>query len=174
MTDGDEAPLKQPADVPPWPRAPEFGLREESRSPCRRLRRQWVWDGPRYRGRGGGLPSRWARLNPGHRGGLLRPGSAEPPDPSDCLYQPDGSYVTRGDANRQPDSTLLRLEQVVGVGRMLVPLVGLPLVWYWAGAWGGLAVWAAGMLLALWLARYALLEKYDLRAQSEESGHVLG
>ncbi len=82
--------------------------------------------------------------------------------------------MTVGDANRQPDSTLLRLEQVVGVGRMLVPLVGLPLVWYWAGAWGKLAVWAAGTLLALWLARYALLEKYDPRAQPEESGHVLG
>ena len=82
---------------------------------------------------------------------------------------PDGSYVTSGDANRQPDSTPLRPEQVVGVGRLLVPYIGLPLVWYWAGAWGELAVWVAGMLLALWLARYALLEKYT-RAQLEGGG----
>ena len=85
---------------------------------------------------------------------------------------PDGSYLTKGDANSQPDSTPLRPEQVIGVGRLLVPLIGLPLVWYWAGAWGELAVWAAGTLLALWLARYALLEKYDPRAQPEESEYV--
>ncbi len=83
----------------------------------------------------------------------------------------DGSYVTSGDANRQPDSTPLRSEQVVGVGRLLVPLVGLPLVWYWAGAWGKLALWAAGTMLALWLTRFVVLEKYDRQAQPEESGH---
>ena len=87
---------------------------------------------------------------------------------------PDGSYVTKGDAYRQPDSTPLPPEQVIGVGRLLVPLIGLPLVWYWAGAWAELAVWAVGMLLALWLARYALLQKYDPRAQPEESSHVPG
>ena len=85
---------------------------------------------------------------------------------------PDGSYVTSGDANRLPDSTPLRPEQVVGVGRLLVPYIGLPLVWYWAGAWGELAVWVAGMLLALWLARYALLDKYHPRAQLEDGGHL--
>ncbi len=83
---------------------------------------------------------------------------------------PDGSYLTKGDANRQPDSTPLRPEQVVGVGRLLVPYIGLPLVWYWAGAWGELAVWVAGMMLALWLALYALLEKYHPRAQREGGG----
>jgi pyruvate dehydrogenase E2 component (dihydrolipoamide acetyltransferase) len=85
---------------------------------------------------------------------------------------PDGSYVTSGDANRQPDSTPLRPEQVVGVGRLLVPLVGLPLVWYWAGAWGELALWAAGTMLALWLTRFVVLEKYDRQAQPDESGHL--
>lgn len=85
---------------------------------------------------------------------------------------PDGSYVTSGDANRQPDSTPLQPEQVVGIGRLLVPLVGLPLVWYWAGSWGMLAFWAAGTMLALWLTRYVVLEKYDRQAQAEESGHL--
>ncbi len=109
-----------------------------------------------------------------HDGRGLDPGTvvvfSDPARPGLVTYRiesvnPDGSYLTSGDANRQPDSTPLRPEQVVGVGRMLVPLIGLPLVWYWAGAGGKLAVWAAGMLLALWLARYALLEKYDPRAQ---------
>lgn len=44
MTDGDEAPLKRLADVPPWPRAPESGLREET-VPLLRLLMQ-----PRYFG----------------------------------------------------------------------------------------------------------------------------
>ena len=85
---------------------------------------------------------------------------------------PDGSYVTKGDANLQPDSTPLRPEQVVGVGKFIVPLIGLPLVWYWAGAWGELAVWSAAMLVALWLARHALLEKFHPRAQLDDGGHL--
>lgn len=41
----------------------------------------------------------------------------------------DGMYRTRGDANASPDSTPVPHHQVVGVGRMLVPLVGLPVQW---------------------------------------------
>ena len=85
---------------------------------------------------------------------------------------PDGSYVTKGDANLRPDSTPLRPEQVVGVGRFIVPLIGLPLVWYWAGAWGELTFWLAGMLVALWLARLALLEKYYPQALLSDGGHL--
>lgn len=41
----------------------------------------------------------------------------------------DGMYRTRGDANPSPDSTPVAPADVVGVGRMLVPLVGLPVEW---------------------------------------------
>lgn len=41
----------------------------------------------------------------------------------------DGLYRTRGDANGRPDSTPVHPDDVVGVGRMLVPLVGLPVLW---------------------------------------------
>lgn len=41
----------------------------------------------------------------------------------------DGMYRTRGDANASPDSNPVPHEDVVGVGRMLVPLVGLPVQW---------------------------------------------
>ena len=128
----------------------------------------------RNRRRGGPLP---------HDGGGLVPGAvvvfSDPARPGLVTHRiesinPDGSYVTRGDANRQPDSTPLPPEQVVGVAKLRVPLIGLPLVWYWARAWGKLVVWVAGTLLALWLARYALLQKYNLRAQPEESSHVPG
>lgn len=42
---------------------------------------------------------------------------------------PDGSYVTRGDANPTPDSDSVAPTQIVGVGRLLVPFVGLPVAW---------------------------------------------
>lgn len=41
----------------------------------------------------------------------------------------DGLYRTRGDANESPDPGALHPDDVVGVGRLLVPLVGLPVLW---------------------------------------------
>lgn len=41
----------------------------------------------------------------------------------------DGLYRTRGDANEAPDAAPVAPADVVGVGRLLVPLVGLPLQW---------------------------------------------
>lgn len=99
-----------------------------------------------------------------HHGRALGPGTvAVFRDPSgDGLVthrisgvNPDGSYLTRGDANRAADSTPLRPEQVVGVGRILVPVAGLPVVWYLAGAWDKLAAGAVLVLLCLWTARFA-------------------
>ena len=41
----------------------------------------------------------------------------------------DGLYRTRGDANGSPDPTPVEPDEVVGQGRLLVPLVGLPVLW---------------------------------------------
>lgn len=41
----------------------------------------------------------------------------------------DGTYRTRGDANADLDSTALEPERIVGVARLLVPLIGLPVTW---------------------------------------------
>lgn len=41
----------------------------------------------------------------------------------------DGSYTTRGDANRADDSTRVDPDDIVGVGRLLVPAAGLPATW---------------------------------------------
>lgn len=46
----------------------------------------------------------------------------------------DGSIRTQGDANPTPDSTVVPPENVLGRGRLLVPLVGLPLLWLSGGA----------------------------------------
>jgi signal peptidase len=42
---------------------------------------------------------------------------------------PDGSLVTRGDANPSPDSTPVMAAQVRGLGRLKVPYIGLPVIW---------------------------------------------
>lgn len=73
----------------------------------------------------------------------------------------DGTYRTAGDANSQPDSTPLRPDHVIGVGRALVPLLGLPLAWYSEGAWVRLAIWLGVIGVALWATKYGLLVKYD-------------
>ena len=46
----------------------------------------------------------------------------------------DGTIRTQGDANPTPDSTLVPRDNVLGRGRLLVPLIGLPLVWLSSGA----------------------------------------
>ncbi len=46
----------------------------------------------------------------------------------------DGALRTQGDANATPDSTLVPRDNVLGRGRLLVPLIGLPLLWLSGGA----------------------------------------
>ncbi len=60
----------------------------------------------------------------------------------------DGDYRTRGDANGVSDSTPVPPDAVVGVGRLLVPMIGLPPLWLSGGsvlfaAWLGATLAAA-------------------------------
>lgn len=61
----------------------------------------------------------------------------------------DGSYTTRGDANPTPDAAPVRPEDVVGVGRLLVPLIGTPLTWLHGGDLPLFLVWLVATLLAV-------------------------
>jgi len=63
----------------------------------------------------------------------------------------EGQYITRGDANPGADSTPVDPAQVEGVGRMLVPYVGLPAHWLRTGNWFGLALFVGGVAMAVWL-----------------------
>lgn len=72
-----------------------------------------------------------------------------------------GEYITGGDANRPPDSTPVQPGQVIGVGRLLVPLVGSPLVWAWEDRWEQLTLTAVVALVAAWCSRWALLDRFD-------------
>lgn len=47
----------------------------------------------------------------------------------------DGSLVTKGDANPTDDSVAVPPDAVVGMGRLLVQYVGLPVVWLHTGNW---------------------------------------
>jgi signal peptidase I len=64
--------------------------------------------------------------------------------------EPDGSYRTRGDANSSADSYQVTTDELTGVGRLLVPAVGLPRVWLDQGRFGILGAWAVATVLAVW------------------------
>ncbi len=72
-----------------------------------------------------------------------------------------GRYVTKGDANRAPDSSRVEPDKIIGVGRVLVPLVGLPKLWQQTGNWPVLTLWLTATFLALWLSRYAVDPRFD-------------
>jgi signal peptidase len=72
----------------------------------------------------------------------------------------DRTYATRGDNNRLSDSDPLARDRIVGVGRILVPLAGLPVVWT-LESWWALAAFVAFLAAAGWLARFGLLARYN-------------
>ena len=55
----------------------------------------------------------------------------------------DGSYQTKGDANPTPDPAPVAAKDVVGVGRLLVPVIGRPWMWRAEGQTAILVAWAA-------------------------------
>jgi len=72
-------------------------------------------------------------------------------------YDPAGKVVTRGDANDVDDYPAVDPAQVAGQLRLVVPLVGLPMLWWQEQAWLRLAVLAgvrwSSLVLALGLRR---------------------
>ncbi len=67
-------------------------------------------------------------------------------------YDAEGRPVTRGDANASEDWPAVEASRVAGQLRMVVPAVGLPMLWYRERAWAPLAVTGAGTWAALVLA----------------------
>lgn len=57
--------------------------------------------------------------------------------------------VTKGDANARPDAESVAMSEVVGVGRLVVPLVGRPLLWAERGTWLMLGGWSLLVLAGL-------------------------
>ena len=67
-------------------------------------------------------------------------------------YDDQGRLVTRGDANASDDWPAVEAPRVAGQLRLVVPAVGLPLLWWRDRDWPALAVAAAGTWTALVLA----------------------
>ena len=61
---------------------------------------------------------------------------------------PDGTMVSKGDANPTADSTPVRFSDVRGIGRLLVSYVGLPLIWVQQGQFGLLVLLVLSLLAA--------------------------
>jgi signal peptidase I len=77
-----------------------------------------------------------------------------------------GEMTTQGDANPSPDSTPVRPDQVRGVGRLVVPLIGRPQSWAANGQWGRVGIVVLLFGLALWFSRWGSVD--DLSRPSEE------
>ncbi|HEY5051380.1 MAG TPA: S26 family signal peptidase, partial [Acidothermaceae bacterium] len=60
----------------------------------------------------------------------------------------DGTLTTKGDANQSVDSVHVKVSAVVGLGRLLVRYVGLPLIWVQKGQWLKFAL----LLASIWFA----------------------
>lgn len=59
------------------------------------------------------------------------------------------AYLTQGDANAQPDSDVVPRSEVLGAGRLLVPVLGRPLMWGRDRDVLPLALWAEWTSIAL-------------------------
>ena len=74
---------------------------------------------------------------------------------------PDGTFITRGDANTSDDSGVLRAGEVEGVAVLAVPWIGRPSLWLAEGRTAAVASTALVLVTALGLAPRAFDPAYD-------------
>ena len=73
----------------------------------------------------------------------------------------DGTYTTSGDANVARDSTPVTPDRIQGVGRLLVPRIGMVTLWWRSRSWTPLTVSALCLLGSAWAIRFALHDRFD-------------
>jgi signal peptidase I len=78
----------------------------------------------------------------------------------------DGTLTTKGDANQSVDSVHVKLSGVIGLGRLLVRYVGLPLIWVQKGEWLKFAL----LLASIWFAALLVMRDRDEVAPPESEG----
>ena len=76
---------------------------------------------------------------------------------------PDGTMVTKGDANPTNDSVPVPMYDVKGIGRLLVRWIGLPLIWLQRGQWLYLAL----VIASIWLAAFFVVRDHDESVDSD-------
>lgn len=82
----------------------------------------------------------------------------------------DGRLVTRGDANTGDDSSPIALSAVRGIGTLLVPWVGLPVVWLRTGAWLPLGAALVGLVALTAVAGQSRRFGFPDPAQPDDAG----
>jgi signal peptidase I len=70
----------------------------------------------------------------------------------------DGTLTTKGDANQSVDSVHVPVSSVIGLGRLLVRFVGLPLIWAQKGEWVKFALLAS----TIWFAALLVMRDVDV------------
>ncbi|MEM1332360.1 MAG: signal peptidase I, partial [Actinomycetota bacterium] len=77
----------------------------------------------------------------------------------------DDFFITKGDANASPDTDPVAASDVVGAGRLVIPMVGLPIVWAQTGQWLPFVGWSlltgAGILGTALAADRAIRRRRD-------------
>ena len=76
----------------------------------------------------------------------------------------DGTLTTKGDANQSVDSVHVKVSAVVGLGRLLVRYVGLPLIWVQKGEWLKFAL----LIASIWFAALLVMRDRDVVEASPE------
>jgi signal peptidase I len=79
---------------------------------------------------------------------------------------PDGTLTTKGDANQSVDSVHVPVSSVIGLGRLLVRYVGLPLIWAQKGEWIKFALLAA----SIWFAALLVMRDVDVVLPETDTG----
>lgn len=74
-------------------------------------------------------------------------------------------YITKGDANRDADSTPVHADQVVGVARIAVPLIGRLILFAREDPILKGIPMALLIMAAAWVSRFAIMRRYDPWAQ---------
>lgn len=79
---------------------------------------------------------------------------SDPADPDQLITHrvfevTDHGYVTKGDANATPDLGVVAGDQVQGAARLVVPFIGMPILWWQAGNLVALAAFAVFTVLAV-------------------------
>ena len=74
---------------------------------------------------------------------------------------PDGTFITRGDANTSDDSGYLHADQVEGAAVLAVPWIGRPSLWLAQGRMPLLVATGVALVVALTLAPRAFDPAYD-------------
>ncbi len=74
---------------------------------------------------------------------------------------PDGSYITKGDANGGNDPAPIPAANIRGKPQWIVPFVGLPRVWAAQHQWTLLILTIAFTAMTVWLARFAFDPRHD-------------